>query len=65
MLVKVVDCAEDLTDRLGGILFSESALLTNAVEKLSSGRQLGHDIVLVLRMVRAQILQYTPVQSYP
>ena len=52
VLVEVIYCIKDLPDRLGGVLLSELALFANAIEKLSSGRQLGHDVVLVLRAVR-------------
>ena len=51
VLVEVVHCIKDLTNRLGGVLLSELALFADAVEKLSSGRQLCHDVVLVLRAV--------------
>ena len=52
VLVEVVHCIEDLTDRLGSVLLSKLALLANTVEKLSSCRQLGDDVILVLEAVR-------------
>jgi hypothetical protein len=42
-----------LSDRLGRVLFCELALFANAIEKLSAGRQLGHNVVLVLAGVSA------------
>ena len=49
LAVEVVDRPEDLLYRLGGVLFRELALLTDAVEKLATGSKLGHDVVLVLQ----------------
>jgi hypothetical protein len=48
VLVEVVDSIEYLSDCLGSVLLSELSLLANAVEQLSTSRQLGHDVVLVL-----------------
>jgi hypothetical protein len=48
VLVEVVDCLEDLSNRLGRVLFGELSLLANAVEQLSTSRQLCHDVILVL-----------------
>ena len=54
LAVEVVDCLEDLSYGLGGILLCESALLANAVEQLSSSRKLSDDVVLVLPTVSVQ-----------
>lgn len=51
VLVEVVDCIEDLTDRLSSVLLRKFSLFTNTVEQLSASRQLGHDVVLVLELV--------------
>ena len=52
VLVQVVDRAQDLFDGLGRVLLGELALLANAVEQLSAGRELGDDVVLVLNKSR-------------
>lgn len=52
VLVQVVHCIENLTDRLGSVLLGELALLANAIEQLSSSRELSYDVVLVLQTVR-------------
>ena len=49
LAVEVVDGPEDLLNRLGGVPLRELALLADAVEKLTAGRELRHDVVLVLR----------------
>lgn len=59
VLVEVVHCIKDLADRLCGVLLSELALFADAIEKLSSGRQLCHDIVLVLHVVRTSCAHHT------
>jgi hypothetical protein len=48
VLVKIVDSFHDLPDGLRRILLGEFALLGDAVEELSSRRQLGDNVVLVL-----------------
>lgn len=55
VLVQVVDSAQNLLDGLRGILFSELSLLANPVKQLSSGGQLGDDVVLVLNEQRHDI----------
>lgn len=52
VFMEIVYCIEDLADCLGSILLSELALFANAVKQLSSGRQLSHNVVLVLQSVR-------------
>jgi hypothetical protein len=49
VVVEVVDSIQDLSNRLGGVLFSKLALLTDSVKQLSTSRQLGHNVVLVLQ----------------
>lgn len=49
VLMKVVDCIEDLADGLRRILLRELALLTDSVEQLATGGQLSYNIVLILR----------------
>jgi hypothetical protein len=49
VVVEIVDGVEDLTDRLGRILLRELALFADPVEQLSARRQLGDDVVFVLR----------------
>lgn len=49
VLVEIVDCFQDLANGLRCIFFRESALFTDSVKQLSSGGQLGDDVVLVLR----------------
>jgi hypothetical protein len=49
VVVEIVDGVEDLTDRLGRVLLRELALLADPVEQLSARRQLGDDVVFVLR----------------
>jgi hypothetical protein len=49
--VEIVDGIEHLSNRLGSVLLGELSLLANAVEQLSTGRQLGDDVVLVLAAV--------------
>jgi hypothetical protein len=51
VLVEVVDSVKDLSDRLGGVLFRELALLANAVEQLATCGQLGNNIVFILAAV--------------
>jgi len=51
-LVEVIDGVQDLSNRLGSVLFRELALFADAVKQLSASRQLGHDIVLVLHSSR-------------
>ncbi len=58
VLVKIVHRIENLTDRFRGILLSELALFTNAIEKLSSSRQLSHNVVFVLQAVRCVLEGY-------
>jgi hypothetical protein len=48
VLVEIVDSVEYLANCLGSVLLSELSLFTNAVEQLSTSRQLCHDVVLVL-----------------
>ena len=49
VVVEVIDGIEDLANRFGSVLFSEFSLLADSVEQLSASRQLGHNVVLVLR----------------
>ena len=63
VLVQVVHCIENLTDRLGSVLLGEFALLTNAIEQLSASRQLCHNVVFVLRPDQL-VLQYAPTLVY-
>lgn len=51
VLVEIVDGVEDLADGLSGILLGEPALLANTVEQLSSGSELGDNVVFVLENV--------------
>jgi hypothetical protein len=51
ILVEIIDRFKDLPDGLGSVLLGEFALLTNAVEQLSTSRQLGYNVVFVLRDV--------------
>jgi hypothetical protein len=60
MLMKVVDRVEHLADCLCSVLLGELALLANAVEQLSSSRQLGHDVVLVLAVVSLGLTPRNP-----
>jgi hypothetical protein len=53
VLVEVVDCLENLSDRLCCVLFGEFALFADAVEELSAGRQLCDDVIFVLGAVSA------------
>lgn len=61
VLVKIVDCAEDLLDGLGSVLFSEFALVANTVEQLSSSCQLGDNVEFVL--VGVSFLRYVAVRA--
>jgi hypothetical protein len=49
--VEVVDSIEYLSYGHGSVLLGELALLANAVEELSTSRELRHDVVLVLAAV--------------
>jgi hypothetical protein len=57
VLVEVVDCLEDLSNRLGRVLFGEFALFADAIEQLSAGRQLCDDVIFVLGAVSASMQQ--------
>lgn len=46
--MKIVDCVEHLSNRLGCVLFCELSLFTDAVEELSTSCQLGYNVVFVL-----------------
>lgn len=50
LAVEVVNRAQNLLDRLGGILLCEFTLLANTVEQLASRRQLCYNVVLVLSL---------------
>lgn len=65
VLVEVVDCIEYLSDCLSGVLFCELALLANAIEELSTRRQLGYNVVLVLAGVSSTVPQKGPVSRVP
>ncbi len=48
VLVQIIDGFHNLPDGLRGILLGEPALLGDSVEQLSTDRQLGDNVVLVL-----------------
>ena len=48
ILVEVVNSFQDLSYGFRSVLFGEAAFFANAVEQLSTGRELCHDVVLVL-----------------
>ena len=48
ILVQIVDGFQDLSYGRRGVLLCEAAFFANAVEKLSTGCELCHDVVLVL-----------------
>ena len=48
VLVEIVHRLEDLLDGLGCILFSESALLANAIEEFAASRKFRDDVELFL-----------------
>jgi hypothetical protein len=48
VLVEVVDGFQDLSYGCRSVLFGEAALFADAVEQLSTGCELCHDVVLVL-----------------
>lgn len=47
-LVEVVDCIEDLTDRLRRILLCELSVFANPVEQLTTSGELGDNVKFVL-----------------
>lgn len=55
--VEIVDCLQDLSDRLGRILLCELALVAYTIEKLSTSGQLSDNVVLVLLRVSQQTLR--------
>jgi hypothetical protein len=57
VVVQVIDGLEDLSNRLRGILFCESALLADTVEQLPSSRQLCDDVVFILKQL---VSRYVP-----
>ena len=48
VLMKVVDGAEHLFDRLGSVLLGELALVADTIEKFATGSKLGDDVELFL-----------------
>jgi hypothetical protein len=65
VLVEVVDCLEDLSNRLGRVLFGEFSLFADAVEQLSAGRQLCNNVIFVLRAVSAWARQLSFAMRVP
>ena len=65
VLMEVVDCIEYLSDRLSGVLFCKLALFANTIEQLTAGRQLGHNVVLVLADVSLTALSMITVSRIP
>lgn len=49
-LVQIVDCIEDLANRLRRILLCELAVFANPVEQLTTSGQLGNDVEFVLNL---------------
>ena len=49
--VKIVHSFKDLSDGLRGILFCESALITDPIKKLSASGQLCDDVIFVLEQI--------------
>lgn len=49
-LMQVVNCIEDLANRLRRILLCELAVFANPVEQLTTSGQLGNDVEFVLNL---------------
>ena len=49
IVVKIINCLQDLLDCPGGIFLSELAVLADAVEEFASSCELCDNVVLVLR----------------
>lgn len=49
-LVQIVDCIEDLTDRLRRILLCELSIFTNPVKQLTTSGELGDNVKFVLNL---------------
>lgn len=47
-LVQIIDCIEDLTDRLGCILLGEFSVFANPVKQLTTRGQLSDNVEFVL-----------------
>jgi hypothetical protein len=52
--VEEIDREKDLLDGFGGILLGELSLFANAIEQLSSCRELCYNVELVLRTALAR-----------
>lgn len=65
VLVEVIDRLEHLSNCLGSVFLSELSLLANAVKQLSTSRQLGNNVVLVLVHVSCQASRQLPVLCVP
>jgi hypothetical protein len=48
VLMEIIDGIQDLLDGLRSVLLGKLALFTDTIEELSAGRELGHDVKLVL-----------------
>lgn len=47
-LMQIPDRIQNLPDRLRSILFCKLAILANAIEQFSSGREFRHNIIFIL-----------------
>ena len=63
IVMKVVDCLEDLLDRLGSVFLCKFAVFTDPVKELSSRRQLCDYIIFVLCSIRRQYLYISEIES--
>lgn len=48
VVMEIVDSLKYLLDSLGGVFFRELAVLADSIEKFSTSRQLGHNVIFVL-----------------
>jgi hypothetical protein len=64
VLVEIVYGLKYLFDRFCGVLFSELALLTNAIEELSARREFCDDVVLVLSNILRRRVRLWMRRSY-
>jgi hypothetical protein len=55
IIVEVVDCFQDLFDRLRGILFRKLAIFADSIKELSACGQFSYDIVFVLLILVVSI----------
>lgn len=63
-LVEVVYCVQHLTNGLRRIFLCELSIVTDSVEQLSAGCQLGDNVEFILHSVSFELTYFVRVESY-